>query len=179
LLQNLKRFYSILLLLCLIAPVVFIYARLQSEKNAIRKQVKRQMIAGMDREKLVCLTFSFDDAVKQIKWEHSREFEFEGQMYDVVETVTHQGMVSYWCWPDNEETEVNRSLNNLVCGRMSNDPRRTQSQKNLENFFKNLWSEVPLIFVSDKSSFSDILYENRTRPVCAALFQPPVPPPEV
>src|SRR5690606_39601506 len=79
-----KRLIAISLLFVLFAPVMTIYLYLQFEKSAVRREIKWKMIAGMDEEELVLLKFTKEETQTKLRWEHSKEFEYDGQMYDIV-----------------------------------------------------------------------------------------------
>ena len=46
------------------------------------------MIAGIDKKELVFFEFSHTENQQKLKWKHSKEFEFNGEMYDVVKKIT-------------------------------------------------------------------------------------------
>ena len=71
-------------LFILFAPVATMFLYLHFEKAALKREIKWKMVAGIDQNELVLLKFSKEEAEKQLRWEHSKEFEYEGQMYDVV-----------------------------------------------------------------------------------------------
>ncbi|MCC6282461.1 MAG: hypothetical protein IT262_17790 [Saprospiraceae bacterium] len=134
-----RKIAGILLLLCLVAPVLVTYSRLQCQKAAVKKEVKRRMIAGLDKSELVLLKFSRAAAQTELHWEHAKEFEFEGRMYDVVETALIGDTLYYHCWWDHEETQLNRQLKNLVAGVLKNDAERRENQQHLLHFYKSLY----------------------------------------
>ena len=56
------------------APVAMTYTVFQFQKKKIKKEIKRRMIAGMDRDELILLSFSSIDRLNKLEWEHSKEF---------------------------------------------------------------------------------------------------------
>ncbi len=101
------------------------------------------MIAGLDKSELVLLKFSRAAAQTQLRWEHAKEFELEGQMYDVVETELKGDTLYYICWWDHEETKLNKQLKNLVAGVLGNDAERRETQKRLLHFYESLYHFMP------------------------------------
>ena len=81
------------------------------------------MLAGVDRSELVLLQFSKTDTKTLLQWEHDTEFEFQGQMFDVMEVSEKGDSVTYVCWPDKEETHLNQQLAQLVSGEEAADGR--------------------------------------------------------
>lgn len=134
-----RQLAGILLLTCLVAPFAATFSWLQYEKAMVRKTVKRQLIKGVKEHELVLLKFSEETAATQIHWEHAREFEFEGEMYDVVSCDTIDGMLHYRCWHDHPETALNKQLNQLVAGALEHEQNHQQSQQRLLGFFLALF----------------------------------------
>jgi len=100
-----------LLLACLsIDPAAGTFTWLHYRKTAVKKEVQKHIVEGIDRGQLVRLEFSREETQTELRWEHAGEFEYEGRMYDIVETKTVGDTVYYWCWYDHEETMLNRQL---------------------------------------------------------------------
>ncbi len=55
---------------------------------------------------MVRLKFSKTEITTKLNWKHSKEFEFNNQMYDVVDKVVTRDSIRYWCWWDFKETEI-------------------------------------------------------------------------
>ena len=102
------------------------------------------MIGGINRERLVLLKFTKEEAQLKLQWEHAEEFEYHHQMYDVVSTVTKHDTIYYWCLPDEEETKLNRHLRELATKTAENDQQNKKDQKQLLYFYESLYhSKVP------------------------------------
>jgi hypothetical protein len=139
-----QRIVSILLLIFLAAPFLGTYTWLHYQKRSVRKSIKRKIIAGLDKNELVLLRFTKQEEKKKLRWEHSKEFEFENQMYDVVETKTVGDTIYYWCWWDNEETALNIQLKNLVANALGTNSEKKEKQEHLLSYLKSLYcSTVP------------------------------------
>lgn len=78
------RIPAILLLAALCLPVLGGYSWLQYQKAEVRKEVERQKERGFAEEDLVLLRFSYSETKHLLRWEHAAEFEYLGQMYDIV-----------------------------------------------------------------------------------------------
>jgi hypothetical protein len=83
-------------------------------KATVKKQVREHVRRGVEDGDLVVLHFRLEEARAVLRWEDSREFEYGGQMYDVVETHVSGDTISYACWVDEEETRLNDTLANLA-----------------------------------------------------------------
>jgi hypothetical protein len=134
-----RQTIAILLFLCITVPVVGTYGWLSFQKHIARKAVKRQLIASIDKAELVQLKFSVTQAATELRWEHSKEFEYKGEMYDVVQKESEGDSVTYWCWWDHEETKLNKHLGELVSDVLDQSPERNKHKKQLLEFFKSLY----------------------------------------
>ena len=174
--RKLLPFFFILVLLM---PLVSTHLRLTHQRRIVRKEIKRKIIKGIDKDKLVKLSFTAADAKTKLRWEHSREFEYNGEMYDIVEKSVSGDTTHYWCWWDNEETQLNRQLAGLVNNYLQHDTKTANGRKNLHSFLKQLYfyetiniGVVNYCYVL-KPGFSKKVY------FYSYTFPPPVPPPEV
>ena len=123
----------------LITPAVVTYSWLQQRKHAVKKEVKWKMIAGIDKSELVLLKFSKAETTTKLKWKHSKEFEFNNQMYDIVDKVVSKDSIHYWCWWDFEETKLNKQLDNLLVDVYQHDSKSKDKQDSLYKFYKSIY----------------------------------------
>jgi hypothetical protein len=168
---------SILLLIFLFAPALIMYFGLQYQKSQVRHEIKWRMIKGIDKDELVLLKFTEEDSQKKLLWKHSKEFEYKGQMYDIIETKIIGDTIYYWCWWDHEETNLNKQLTELVANSLGKDPLNKEKQKQLDNFYKTLYHSkfVPLKFLTAESG-QEIFYIVKN--YLSVSHKPHVPPPE-
>jgi hypothetical protein len=97
------------------------------------------IIKGIDKEELVLLKFSEEEALKELKWKHSKEFEYKGEMYDIVETKKFNDITYYWCWWDHKETQLNQQLKELVTSIFNQNPQKNQKESQLISFYNLLF----------------------------------------
>ncbi len=176
-----ERILAISFLFILFAPVATLYTFLQFEKSAIRREIKGKMIAGMNHEELVLLKFSKKEIQTELRWEHSKEFEYNGQMYDIVSKEIKGDSIFYRCWWDYEETELNKKLKKMVAIAFDQDEENRETQ---EIFYSYLWS----FFCTDLFDWNaiplkntEIVYQDT---IHLGIFNtirlsPPTPPPKV
>jgi len=98
----------------LVDPIAGVSAWLQVEKAMVKKEVRRHIISGIDKDGLVLLEFSRTETEPLLRWEHSREFEYDGQMYDIVDSWVVGDTVYYRCFWDRAETRLNEQLRKLA-----------------------------------------------------------------
>ncbi len=139
-----KKIASILLILCLVLPFAGTYTWLKVQKRQVKRSVKRMMMHSAPREDLVHLAFRIEDAKVMLRWEHSKEFEYRGEMFDVVASQTRNDSVFYTCWWDREETRLNQGLRFVLNRMLGRDPIRKDRQDRLSDFYRGLFSSEPL-----------------------------------
>ena len=172
-----SRLSGILLLFCLIVPTFSSYLYLQIKEWQVKME-GRSKTAGLGKEDLVLLKFSRFENLKELRWEHSKEFEYQGKMYDIKEVEMLGDSIFYWCYCDVEETELNKQLVALVTLASGNDPVTRMNQERLVHFFKaDYFVQKPLELLSaielqkDTEFFQTDFYRSIVSP-------PLVPPPK-
>ncbi|MBR9919988.1 MAG: hypothetical protein GYB31_04055 [Bacteroidetes bacterium] len=134
-----RKILGILLLASLLLPLGGTWIWLKHHRSQIRQEVKTMLKGGADKKELVELAFSLEDADAKLHWEHSGEFEFDDQMYDVVESEVKGDSIFYLCWWDHAETRVKKNLERLLAGQWQQDPLKKNGQKRLLDFYKSLY----------------------------------------
>ncbi len=171
------RLSGILILLLLVVPIIATYSYLYITKQKIRKEVKHNILNKLEKENLILLTFTKEET-ENLDWKHSSEFEFQGQMYDIVKQEIQCENILYWCWNDNKETKINNQINSLLTFVLGKDQRNKENQKRLNNYFNSLFfSEIPTynLVVLQRDYKYNIL-----KIACHKLSNsPPSPPPEI
>ena len=159
------------------APFWGTYTFLKYKKSKVRKEIKKQIIAGIDRNKLTVLKFTKEEAATELWWKHSKEFEYKGEMYDVVKSQEKGDSIQYWCWPDKKETLLNKQLKSLVTITMKHNPLNQKKSTEIIDFFKLLYCEDMhkmnnLSLFQSKIKFIPFLYY-----ITSVSVPPPKPPP--
>lgn len=140
-----------------------------------RKEVKQQMILGMDKEELIELEFNTEEA-NELEWIKSHEFRYDGLMYDVIETSMEGDKMIYLCFPDHQETALNKELDMLRAIAHNNHLPRQKSEYQLASFLKSL-------FFNDLDHFAEPLKEREDLPIAFTTsiysvdFEKETPPP--
>ena len=145
----------------------------------IKKSIKRKMIAGIDKEELVLLKFTKMEAERDLRWEHSKEFEYRGEMYDIVERTSKGDSIFYWCWWDHEETQLNLALSDLAEKALGKDSKRNQKRQQLLDFYKNINPERAVFSLAIQ--IQDIENLNACYQFSCSTFhkKPSLPPPKL
>jgi len=174
-----KRLISIVLIISITAPFGISYSIFQFQKYTVRKEVKKQLVSKINKDNLVLIKLSKKEADEKLEWEHSREFEYLGTMYDVIDGETRNDSVFYWCWEDNEETKLNIKLNALLEKTAAPDQINNENLKQLSNFLSTL-------FYSHENPFD--ISRNKDRATFSSCYlnfystlptDPQTPPPKI
>lgn len=172
-----RKAISILLILSLVLPVTGIFLHYQVNQKQIRKEVKHRMLTGIDRDQLERLAFHHQETA-QLTWKHSREFVFQGQFYDIVETHSTTDSIIYYCWWDNDETVLHQQLDALLASLMQRDPEQQQKQTRISDFFKSLYCEQAIALAAKPVASQSISFPDNIYSIYLRDDSPPVPPPE-
>ncbi len=176
-----KRIIAISLLFILFAPVATIFLYLQYEKTVVRREVKWKMIAGLDQEELVLLKFSIEQTETELRWEHSKEFEYKGQMYDIVSKVIIGDSIFYRCWWDHEETALNQKLKILVAKASDLDKNKHDAHLNLHVYLFSFFYTEILDWQFIPSQKVLVVYQDfiHAKHFTSLRISPPTPPPKL
>jgi hypothetical protein len=104
---------AIMLASMMVLPFVGVFAWLHVQKTDVRREVKHILMQGVDRSELTYIALAKADAA-QLRWEHSEEFEYRSELYDVVHRSETADSLHFWCWWDRAETTLNRRLHRLA-----------------------------------------------------------------
>ncbi|MCB9263380.1 MAG: hypothetical protein H6607_13490 [Flavobacteriales bacterium] len=162
---------------CLLMPVVSGFCWLQFYKILVRKEVKRQIISGIDKKDLVHFTFTKSFAKQQLDWKHRREFVYKGQKYDVVSQTTGLDSIEYWCWHDTKETEIDHQIQSMALSNLKSDPRKAKKFNQIQHFFNSLFHQS-VVQTNCLLKGELVLYLNLNHCLTSQYIKLDSPPPE-
>lgn len=169
---------SLGLLLCLAVPFCGAWQFLSMQILKIKEQVSIRISEGIEIDQQVIFSFT-ESTIHKIKWEHSREFEYEGEMYDVIRSEVNGETTTYWCYHDRTETKVKNEIRLLIARALGQTPQTQNKQSHINNFFKTLYP------VSQQQLFSSSTFTKNYEgikiyffPASTFSLNPPVPPPK-
>jgi hypothetical protein len=174
----LKKLPVILLLLILTAPFLGTYIFIQYKKNNIRKEVTGLIIEGLAEKNLVLLKFTREESETGLTWKHSREFEYNGQMYDIVDQSQSGDSVFYTCYKDHKETRLNAKKEKLIARAIGQDPVQKNQTERLKNLFNTVYSRDAFAWKPDPPQPTNIHYSLFTIHYSLFTQSPPSPPPK-
>ena len=150
-------------------------ALLQVKKYWIKREIKEQLQSGkIYDDRVVLLKFSKIEAQKKLRWEHEAEFEYQGQMYDILRQELRNDSLLFWCWWDKEETEINQKIQNslgLITMAPSDHP---DDQKEYHDLFKSLFcNSLTSLQFMDLTRSGVLLYLINIHEVHSIINKPP------
>ena len=172
---SLKAFVSLMILSAFCLPFCATYLGLQLQKWRVKHEVKAKLIQGIDKSELTHLTFSKSQIETELDWEDDREFEYKGEMYDVIERHEKGDSVEVVCWHDKAETELNQRLQTLITKALHNSPEHRTRESLYYQFLKSLaieslpqlhlnLSESQRRFASHITQYEFILLDEEIKP---------------
>jgi hypothetical protein len=89
----------------------------QIQQKMVKKEIKKQIIAGLPEHQLKIFKFSANENEFQsmgLKWIEENEFIFEGKMYDVVKFKNVDNEKWFYCFEDTRETALTAMHDKLL-----------------------------------------------------------------
>jgi len=171
------RIQSISLLIALIAPLFLAIGWVKLDLVTHQKKVKKEIKEGIESsERITELTFSLEETKTKLNWEHDREFEFQGQMYDILESHLEGDSITYLVYADHEETKMKGLLTKLLKEGFGEEEEDASVQKiNFLLFFQLSSSEEKSLLNFDldlNSSIRNSIYQS-------PYLGNPCPPPDI
>jgi hypothetical protein len=174
----LRRIITIGLLCCLFAPITGTYLYLKHEKKLIKREIKAHLLTGIDKKECIQLTFKLSDSQSKLRWEHAKEFEWNGQMFDVLHKKVIGDSIQYTCWWDNKEGQLNKKLTELVSNFIGNHAQNKENNKRLYHYFKSLYCERIVTNFNLSFKLVKIQYHENQVLVKSMGNKPNIPPPK-
>jgi len=179
LVKSLKKSIAILLLVSLTAPFVGTYVFLQYNKNKIKNEIAAMIFTGIDKKDLVQLKFTKEEAETNLNWKHAGEFEYKGQMYDIVEKCQEGDTTFYNCYKDHKETRLKSRIARLASRAMGQDPCQKSQTDKIVNFFKSVYRQEVFSWTVQTPSTSIFHFSFFIFHYSSLVVTPPSPPPKL
>lgn len=174
--QNKSVRFTIVLVL---GAVLLLGLKFSIDKSNIRNSVLQAIQSGVAPEALIVFIFTEEES-QNLNWKKSHEFEFEGEMYDIVETKIEEGAYHYTCFHDTKETKFKRRTFKLL-GSLLLPENDSQSDQNTNlklvktQFFQTLKTVLLLPVLGDCKQI-DFCFQNSYR---SLMVGPNSPPPQL
>lgn len=155
------------------------YLWLQHQKESVRQEVAEKINRGLEREKLVLFKLRFEEVKTKLRWLSSHEFEFNHELYDVVEAAVDEGTVFLWCWADHEETRLKREIDQVIFQSLG---RKKEAWAKQDEFSpaSRYWPLLPRLCLRPrKPQLIAFIYLLPCPDYFCLSLQPPKPPPRL
>ncbi|WP_144603332.1 hypothetical protein [Algoriphagus algorifonticola] len=165
------RLSSILLLFVLSGPLSISLLWLNFQKTQLQNSFESRFEESEEKSNLLTLSFTREESQTLLEWEHEREFEYQGEMYDVLEIKEDGDQIHYLVWRDQEETKIKKQLSELW------EEEGTEKEQQLAVFtlfFQAFPSLIPNPFSQEiDTSYSSIFSLAIPTPWLSNPFSPP------
>lgn len=172
------KVYAIVFIFVLLTPVISVYLLMHTERFQIQAEVSKKIIPEISTKEITVLQFSIEEHSTLLDWKKPHEFEYAGEMYDVVKKIQSKDSVTYLCYHDKKETRLNKQFAQLLNTTFGNDLQKKKDQKVVSNFFQLVYlSPAPVRFPKHLDQIQSLLLKV---PLFADRFlkKPPTPPPQ-
>jgi hypothetical protein len=99
-------------------------------------------------------------------------------MYDIVESISIKDSITYFCWLDREETELNNKLKDLVANAMNQNQRSNNPLKNFKKLSSSLFGPETQFKLNLKLIESEVKYINHKIHYSEIILNIESPPPK-
>lgn len=114
----------------------------KAKELVLKHEMKEELEKGIPREDLLSFVMT-EDNQHEFDWEHDKEFEYKGTMYDVVyKTIQEDGSVLLECIADDEESELFRQMDNYVAGSFIQQNNGKHPLVDFHTFLQQLFFQV-------------------------------------
>jgi|GEM_PF-6754862 hypothetical protein len=120
---------------------IFVY---DIKLKRIKRKFKWETLLNLQDEHLTLIKVakSLEEKPNQhFKRIHSREFQFLGEMYDIVRKTEHRDSTYYYCFHDHDESVIIRNINRWMHDNFGN----STEQKNTGDFQKDFFEKDYLV----------------------------------
>ncbi len=127
------------LILSLLLPTTMIWSYFSVRKHIASSKVEARRNDGFQENELKTLTFAHKTIKTDLKWEHSKEFEYRGEMYDIVSSSETKDSITYVCYWDKEETKIKKQINNLAFENIKKSTNHQDEEKKVLEYLKQIY----------------------------------------
>ncbi len=173
-----RNIYSLVLICSLVLPSCITAIWFQGQIYLARESAKSHIMQGNEKKVSITLKFSIADAGNLLEWEHEKEFEYKGEMYDVIALEYFSDSIAYQCYHDKKETVLKNDFEDFISDFLIKQQPTEQQRQHKIDFFKTLY------FIDDQVSSIQAIDSKRKHAMNHYLimnydfvFGPPAPPP--
>lgn len=152
-----RRIISLLVILIALWQIVGFFSYFEWEKFQLRQEIK-EVIAQTSTKKELCeLEFTFKE-MKNLTWFESREFKFQGRMYDVVKRIPTKNGVRFVCVNDSKEASLYAKLDQSTFANLNGSSQNSP----LKHWLKVLKTPFTADFYPANFTISKVIKKGKT-----------------
>lgn len=136
--MKIYRSISFFLLVLWVVPSGLGFMMLKFQKRLIRNSVKELIYSGLSNSELSRIVVNTSDS-DNLLWHHHDEFEFQGNMYDVISKDSLKDSIIYMCFLDVKESKVNITIDQLAKNIWSHSPLSNDFETKLVDFIQKVF----------------------------------------
>ena len=125
---------------------------------SIKSDVKEQLKGEYEGEATIIRLPKNGDR-PSLKWHESNEFEYRGQMYDVIKKEDRGDSIWYYCHWDKAETKLLNNLSEYVAGYLQQHPKEQKTSTLLSTYLDKVFvlSHLAVALTGTKASLTTYL----------------------
>ncbi len=173
-----KNLLVILLITALLLPFTGTYLFFHFKEIQIKKEVNIFIKNKIEEKDIITLRFSDEEIKTRLKWKHSREFIFDGHMYDIVDQGVDGNITWFRCYRDHKETRLYKEKEKLITRALGNDPFQKKQTERIKQLFKTVFRNESFSWNINLPNPSVIHYSLFTIHYSLIFISPPSPPPK-
>lgn len=143
----------------------------------MKEELKEYLVERKNKENIVLLVFTEEQYQSRLQWEYDYEFEYQGQMYDVVESIHKDGIYKIRCYKDDKEKKLKEKMTHFLAFGFDDDVQKNESQKKLSNYFNCLYYETNKLELTYFIFNTQTIFSNRFK-LLKTYLTPFYPPPK-
>jgi len=153
--NHFKKFSSFLIISILLfnsSGYILLYV---SSLQLVKKYVLNAIETKEFDNEIILLTISKSDIESgkvSFQWIHSKEFRYNGKMYDIKKNISDQDSLRFYCYYDDKENLLEELLFSFI--NSNSDKSKDRISSNISSFFLGLYfSENEKFLVSISSTY--------------------------
>ena len=166
-----------MLLLALIIPFWGSYLVFHIKIEHAHNNVEKDIAEAKKEGQLIVLSFLHDEISTSVRWIKDYEFEYQGRMYDVVDSGSDDKHNWFLCYYHAKETKLRNQLSEIVAGLVDHNPVNNDKMPNLKIFLNNLIFQKYKLRLLNSSKYKALL-ANYSQEEKTGFLKRILPPPQ-
>lgn len=173
-----KQIAAILFLLLFVFNIFGLFFAFKIRQSLIKKEIKAMMKKTIPDDQLTLIIQTPDNA-DDFEWEHSKEFRYHGEMYDIVKKETCLGgTIKYFCFADEQETSLIDSFSKTVSNTMDPSGKANDFAKKISQVLGFVFNLPESLSIAYFFNFDKLFFGNQ-RNIISCIPDILLPPPEI